>query len=64
MLLLLRESLLKNSVFQIVACSPVKGKDELKLRPKQRNVRNVVCELMSCFLSAVTKKTDGDEVKF
>ena len=53
---------MRNSDFQIVACSPGKGKDEIKSRPKQRNVRNV-CELMS-FLSALTKKTDGDEVKF
>ena len=62
-LLSLKERLLRNSDFQIVVCSPATGKHELKFRSKQRTVRNV-CVLMSFILSALTKKTDGDEVKF
>ena len=58
-LLPLSESLLRNGDFQIpvVACSPGKGKDVIKFRPE---AECSVCVLMSCFLSAVTKKTDGD----
>ena len=42
-LLPLSESLLRNGDFQIpvVACSPGKGKDVIKFRPEESNVRNV-----------------------